>query len=69
MSAYTDFDKTKNMSFLMKGNEVLEKYNEIWKKIINSIKKESDRESVYNEKYLKIKVKPQKKVLNLFVYQ
>ena len=53
----------------MKGNEVLEKYNEIWKKIINSIKKESDRESVYNEKYLKIKVKPQKKVLNLFVYQ
>ena len=57
------------MSFLMKGNEVLEKYNEIWKKIINSIKKESDRESVYNEKYLKIKVKPQKKVLNLFVYQ
>ena len=57
------------MSFLMKGNEVLEKYNEIWKKIINSIKKESDRESVYNEKYLKIKVKPQKKVLNLFFYQ
>ena len=57
------------MSFLMKGNEVLEKYNEIWKKIINSIKKESDRESVYNEKYIKIKVKPQKKVLNLFVYQ
>ena len=57
------------MSFLMKGNEVLEKYNEIWKKIINSTKKESDRESVYNEKYLKIKVKPQKKVLNLFVYQ
>ena len=57
------------MSFLMKDNEVLEKYNEIWKKIINSIKKESDRESVYNEKYLKIKVKPQKKVLNLFVYQ
>ena len=57
------------MSFLMKGNEVLEKYNEIWRKIINSVKKESDRESVYNEKYLKIKVKPQKKVLNLFVYQ
>ena len=48
------------MSFLMKGNEVLEKYNEIWKKIINSIKKESDRESVYNEKYLKIKSKTSK---------
>ena len=33
MRAYRrDFDKTKCMSFLIKDNELLEKYNEIWKK-------------------------------------
>ena len=32
MSAYRRvFDKTKYMSFLIKNNELLEKYNEIWK--------------------------------------
>ena len=33
MSAYKkDFDKTKCMSFLIKDENLLEKYNEIWKK-------------------------------------
>ena len=33
MSAYRrDFDKTKCMSFFMKDKNLLEKYNEIWKK-------------------------------------
>ena len=33
MSAYRrDFDGTKYMSFLMKDDELLEKYNEIWRK-------------------------------------
>ena len=33
MSAYRrDFDGTNNMSFLMKDDELLEKYNEIWRK-------------------------------------
>ena len=31
MSAYRrDFDETKYISFLMKDDELLEKYNEIW---------------------------------------
>ena len=73
-----------DMSFLIKEDELLEKYNEIWKKVKNIIKKEFDSEPVYNEKYLKAKIKNpvmekskqiftiikyQKKVLNLFVYQ
>ena len=33
MSAYRkDFDETKYMSFFIKNDELLEKYNEIWKK-------------------------------------
>ena len=57
MSAYRrDFDET-NMSFLIKNDELWQKYNEIWKKVKNSIKKEFDSEPVHNEKYLKAKVK------------
>ena len=58
ISAYRkDFDETKNMSFLMKDDELSEKYNEIWEKDENIIKKEFDSEPVYNEKYLKAKIK------------
>ena len=39
MSAYRrDFDETKYMYFLIKDDELLEKYNEIWEKVQNSIK-------------------------------
>ena len=58
MSAYRrDFDETKYMSFLIKDDELLEKYNEIWEKVKNSIKEEFDSKPVYNEKYLKAKIK------------
>ena len=40
------------MSFLIKDGKLLEKYNEIWKKVSNIIKTEFDNEPVYNEKYL-----------------
>ena len=44
MSAYRrDFDETKYMSFLIKDDELLEKYHEIWEKVSGSIKKEFDR--------------------------
>ena len=42
--------------FLIK-DELLEKYNEIWGKVKNSIRKEFDSEPVYNEKHLKAKIK------------
>ena len=40
------FDKKKN-------EELLEKYNEIWDKVNNSMKRECDSELIYNRKYIK----------------
>ena len=58
MSAYRrHFDETKYMSFLINDDELLEKYNNIWEKVKNDIKKEFDSEPVYNKKYLKAKIK------------
>ena len=58
VSAYRkDFDETKCMSFLIKDDELLERYNEIWDKVKNIVKKESFSEQLYNEKYLKAKLK------------
>ena len=48
------FDKTKYMSSLIKDDELLKKYNYIWEKVKNSVKKEFDNETVYNEKYKKL---------------
>ena len=65
MSAYRkDFDETKYTSFLIKDDELLKKYNKIWKKVKNSPKKEYDSEPVYNEKYLKAKVKSYNEKIN-----
>ena len=41
--------------FLIKNDKLLE--NEIWEKVKNILKKEFDSEPVYNEKYLKAKIK------------
>ena len=59
MSAYSrrDFDETKYVSFLIKHEELLENYNEIWDKVSNSMEKGFHSEPVYNEKYVKIKIK------------
>ena len=57
ISSKNDFDETKCMSFLIKDIELLEKCDEIFKKVGNSIRKEFDSEPVYNEKYLKTKMK------------
>ena len=40
MSAYRrNFNKTKCISFLMKDEKLLEKYNEIWRKVSSIVKK------------------------------
>ena len=58
MSAYRrDFDKTKFLSFLIKDEKFLEKYNKIWKNVSNIILKEFDSNPVCNEKYVKTKLK------------
>ena len=54
-----EFDEIKYISLLIKDDELLERYNEIWGKIsIKQCKKEFDSGPVYNEKYLKAKIKP-----------
>ena len=53
-----------NISFLIKDSELLEKYNEIWKKVSNSIKKGFDSELVYNQNILKIRIKSYKRKIN-----
>ena len=58
MSAYRrDLDETKYLFFLIKNNELLEKYNKFWEIVKNSIKKEFYSEPIYKEKYLKAKIK------------
>ena len=47
MTAYRkDFDEIKYMSFLIKDDELLKKYNTIWKKVKNTIDKEFDSNTV-----------------------
>ena len=53
-SAYvkSDYGQTKCMYFLIEGNGL-----DIWDKVITDIKKEFDREHVYNREFLKTKIK------------
>ena len=44
-----DFNKTKYMLFLIKDDELLKKYNEIWENVKNSIKNNSI-ETIYTLK-------------------
>ena len=50
-------EQTKWMYFLIEDDDLLEKYNTIWDKVSADIKKGFDSEPVYNEEYLKIKIK------------
>ena len=57
-----------NVSFLIKNYELLEKYNEICDNVSKFIKKEFDSKSVYNDKYLKTKIKSYKGKTNTNFY-
>ena len=46
-----------NMSFLIKDNSVLNKYNEIWDKIKEKLSIKFHSEPVYDQTYLKAKVR------------
>ena len=68
MNAYRrDFNETKYLLFLIKDDELLEKYNEIWEKVRNNIKKEFGSEPVYNEKHLKAKQKTKRR-FSIFLF-
>ena len=49
--------QTKWIYFLIKDDELLEKYTTIWDKVSADIKKEFDSEPVYNKEFLKNKSK------------
>ena len=59
MSWYIKYFKNggKNMSFMIKGDEVLKKYKEIWNVIKNKLRIKFHSEPVYEQKYLRTKVK------------
>ena len=42
---------------MIKNNKVLEKHNEIWDKVRKVVKKRFYSDPVYNERYLKTKIK------------
>ena len=46
----------KCINLLVQDIELLKKYNEIWDKISNLIKKVFNSETVYNDKYIKTKI-------------
>ena len=47
----------KNMSFVIKDDNVLDKYNEIWDKITETLNINFHSIPVYDEKYIKVKVR------------
>ena len=59
MSGYIKYfeNGSKNMSFMVKNDDVLEKYNKIWDKTKNKLNIEFHSAPVYDKKYIKNKVK------------
>ena len=59
MSGYIKYFENggKSMYFIIKDDDVLDKYSEIWDKIKNSLNTKFHSMPVYDEKYLKAKVR------------
>ena len=59
MSGYIKYfeNRGKNMSFMIKNDDVLDKYNEIWNKIKKTLNTKFHSMPVYDEKYIKAKVR------------
>ena len=59
MSGYIKYFENggKNMSFVIKNDDVVDKNNEIWDKIKMDLNIKLHSMSVYNEKYIKAKVR------------
>ena len=57
------------MSFVIKDDDELDKYNEIWGKIEETLNIKFRSMPVYDEKYIKAKVREFNKYQNLIKYQ
>ena len=49
--------QSKWMYFLIEDGDLLKKYNTTWDKVSTDIEKEFDSEPVYNQEYLKTRIK------------
>ena len=59
--------QTKWVYFLMKNDDLLEKYNIIWCQVSAGINKEFDSKPDYNKTFLKTKIKSHVMKLQIFV--
>ena len=57
-------DGGKNMSFKIENDTIFLKYNEIWKKIKKTLNIKLHIQPIYDEKYIKTKVKTLNNVIN-----
>ena len=59
MSGYIKYfeNGVQNMSFMIKDNNVLDKYNEIWNKIKKTLNTKFRSMPIYDKKYIKAKVR------------
>ena len=59
MSGYIKYFENggKNMSFMVKNDDVLDKYNEIWNKVKGKLNMKFHSTPVYDEKCIKVKVR------------
>ena len=69
MSGYIKYFENggKNMSFMVKDDDVLDKYNKIWDKIKNKLNIKFHSIPVYDETYIKAKVREFKSVIKTHV--
>ena len=54
------------MSFIIKDDHVLDKYNEIWDEIKETLNIKFDSMSVHDEKYIKVKVREFNSVIKTY---
>ena len=66
MSGYIKYfdDGGKNMSFKIENEGIYSRYNEIWNKIKKTLKIRFHSQPIYDEKYIKTKVKTFNSVIN-----
>ena len=71
MGGYIEYldNGRKNMSFKIKDESIYLKYTEIWNKIKKSLNSKFSSEPIYDDKYIKIKVKTFSSMINTLFFR
>ena len=64
-----NFDIAKTIFCLVQDENLSKKYNKIWEKVSNTIKKGFDSERVLNSKYFETKIKTLMQIIIVVKYQ